>query len=312
MKCKIHGLHYDPEMSTGCTRCLREAAKAMPKRPPQLVILLLCILGMAFILLYLFGPNSQPSDAGDLGVATRPEARIEKLDPEPYRRPIETLETVLFETPIDSADELLIVSSDISASASDLSARILDAEPTFGLDTADLIARMGQNMPLDQVAESDIERARNQWLRIRTQRLESADWYFDPARAALTQSTSVADYSEIASSLRSLIDVGLGEVQILSDPNLVLAEGESADDRWQQFTSGWRQQLASVESRLPARPGADADGRLLTAIQDLEQALSRARALVNEPNLPSATDSRFEEAMAAALRAQQAFDDLLP
>ena len=39
VKCKKHGLHYDPEMSTGCTRCLREAAKIRTTRPPQLVLI---------------------------------------------------------------------------------------------------------------------------------------------------------------------------------------------------------------------------------------------------------------------------------
>ena len=58
VKCKIHGLHYDPEMSTGCTLCLRDAAKTQrPTRPPQLVLILLCLLGMAAILLYIFGPG---------------------------------------------------------------------------------------------------------------------------------------------------------------------------------------------------------------------------------------------------------------
>ncbi len=312
VKCKIHGLHYDPEMSTGCTRCLREAAKAIPKRSPQLVLILLCLLGMAFILLYIFGPSSTPRNSVDLGVASLPEARIEKLDPEPFRRPIENLETALFETPIDAREELLVVSSDISAAASDLSARILDAEPTRGLETADLIARMGQGVPLDQVAETDIERVRGQWLRLRKQRLESADWFFDPSQAPQTESASAADYSEIASSLRSVIDTGLIEAQTLNDPNLASAEEGSADERWKTFTADWSQQLASLESRLPTRPGARADGRLLLAIQDLERALSQTRALVSDPNLPSVSDSRFEEAIAASLRAQQAFDDLLP
>ncbi len=284
----------------------------MPKRPPQLVLILLCLLGMAFILLYIFGPNRTARTSADLGIAALPETRIEKLDPEPYRRPIETLETVLFETPIDVKEELLVVSSDISAAASDLSAWILNAEPTFGVDAADVIARMGQAVPLDQVAEIDIQRARTQWLRIRKQHLETASWFFDPAQSAQAETSSAADYSEVASSLRSLVDTGLFEVQTLSDPAFVSADGETADEQWQRFTADWRQQLASLESRIPPRPGANADSQLLTAIQDLEQALSQTRSLIASPNLPSASDSRFEEAIAAALRAQQAFDNLLP
>ena len=46
--------------------------------------------------------------------------------------------------------------------------------------------------------------------------------------------------------------------------------------------------------------------------QDLEQAMSLARSLASSDQLPATTDSRFDDGVNAALRAQQGFDNLSP
>ena len=311
VKCKIHGLHYDPEMSTGCARCLREAAKAQPQRSPQLVVILLCLLGMVSILLYVFGPGrSESTGIIDLGVASQGTG-IQKLDPEPYREPIETFETVLFRMAIDRSEDLLVVSSNISVSAADLSATILERDPTIGLTAADLIARLGQGIPTDQVTVSDVLRARSQWLRVREQYLQPADWFIEPPEsAAEAEAASIAAYSNAASNLRSLIDDGAAEVQSLNEPAEADAGGGDPAAAWRDFARDWLQQLVDLERRLPDRPSADADDRLLAAIQDLERALRQARALASAASPPDALDSRFDEAGDAALRAEQGFDEL--
>ncbi len=313
VKCKIHGLHFDPEMSTGCTLCLRDAAKAgRPTRPPQLVLILLCLLGMAAILLYIFNSGQADSpDFIDLGVAANPSTTAPKLDPEPYRAPVENLETALFRTPIDETDDLLIVSSNVQAAASDLSSAILRAEPVDGLTAADLIALMGQGIPTDQVALSDVERARTQWTRIRKQRFLSADWFSEPSAAGATLDTSIADYSDVAAGVGALLEDGAAEIVALNDPADTFGE-DDATLGWRTFARDWLEQIDSLESRLPARPAAGAAGELLAAIQDLEQALNLARALASSAQPPSATDSRFDDGVSAALRAQQGFDNLAP
>ncbi len=310
VKCKIHGLHYDPEMSTGCTLCLRDAVKSQPKRPPQLVLILLCILGMTAILFYIFGPGQQATTGGiDLGIASTGATVAPKLDPEPFRASFETLETALFRTTIDQADDLLVVSGDIQDAAADLSAAILRALPRDGLEAADLIARMGQAIPADQVALNDVLRARTQWLQIRQQRFQRADWYSRPAAEGAERTTvSTAEYSEVASSLRGLIEEGLAEVEALNDPTAA-DDGDPAE-RWRVFAGDWRDQLDSLQSRIPARPDSRADGRMLAAFQDLEQAMSQARTLASSAGLPAVTDTRFDEAITIALRAQQGFDDV--
>ncbi len=314
LKCKIHGLHYDPDMSTGCTLCLRDASKAQPtSRPPQLVLILLCILGMTAILFYIFGPGRTATTGGiDLGVASDPASAATKLDPEPYRVPVESLETALFRTTIDETEDLLVVGGDIQSAADDLSAAILRDEPREGLAAADLIARMGQAIPPDQVVLADIQRARTQWQQIRKQRFQWVDWFARPSTAETERvTTSTADYSDVASSLRALIEDGLAEVESLSDPAATLPEDDPAE-RWRVFAGDWRQQLNSLRSRIPARPDSQADGRILAAFQDLEQALSLARTLASSGGLPSVSDTRFDEAINAALRAQQGFDEVAP
>lgn len=318
VKCKIHGLHFDPEMSTGCARCLKEAAKAQPRSSPQLVLILLCILGMAGILFYVFGPGQEKSDVIDLGMASSPAA-AEKLDPEPYRGQVESLETALFLTRIEETGDLLIVSGDIAAAAGELSSSILESDPTGGLAAADLIARLGQSIPTDQVVQRDVETAQSQWLRIRKHQLQPADWFFSPPPPA---SPSAAEYSDVAASLRSSIEDGLEEVQGLAEATAVTTPG-AADpvegdpvggdpvEGWRSFARDWRQQLDRLESRLPTRPPASADGRMLAAIQDLDLALGRARALAAATSPPDAADARFDDAIDAALKAQQGFDELV-
>ncbi len=312
VKCKIHGLHFDPEMSTGCTRCLREAAKAQPKRPPQLVLILLCLLGMVAILYYIFRPGQERGPGIiDLGVASNPVAEAPRLDPEPYRAMVEELEIALFRTPLDETGDLLVVSADVRTAADDLSSAILELEPASGLTAADLIARLGQAVPNDQIVLADIQRARGQWLRIRRQRFQAAAWFSETSPdGEVTVDTTTADYSNVASDLRALIEDGASEVDALSEP--AASGDDNATTRWRNFAGGWRQELDSLASRLPARPDSRAASGLLAARQDLERALSQARALASSKEPPSATDNRFEEAINAALRAQQGFDDLAP
>lgn len=312
VKCKPHGLHYDPEMSTGCTLCLRDAGKAQrASRPPQLVLILLCLLGMAGILFYLFGPGQDEArDIIDLGVASNAATAAPKLDPEAYRTPVIDLETALFHTSLEETEDLLIVSGDVQTAADDLSAAILRDQPVHGLTAADQIARMGQAMPVDQVVVADIQKARRQWSRIRKQRFQSAEWFSDLSVASTRSGPSVSDYSDVASSVRALIEDGAAEAEALSEP--ADEPGVDLDLRWRNFASGWQEELDSLESRLSNRPDASASGELLVAVTDLEQAISQARSLATSAQTPAATDSRFEEAINAALRAQQAFDGLAP
>ncbi len=316
VKCKIHGLHYDPEMSTGCTRCLRDAAKAeRPTRPPQLVLILLCLLGMAAIVLYLSGSSDELAGPIDLGIASEPAEAAPKLDPEPYRTPFENLDVALFRTPLDETEDLLVVSSNVRAATEDLSASILRSEPVDGLAAADEIARMGQGIPPDQVAFVDIQRARTQWTRIRKQRFLSASWFSEPSAAPTRPDTTIADYSDVAAGVRALIEDGAAEVEAMADsaaaPDAVPGEDDTAL-LWRTFAREWLEQLDSLESRLPARPAADSTGELLVAIQDLEQALSLARSLASSAQPPAVTDSRFDDGVDAALRAQQGFDNIAP
>ncbi len=309
VKCKIHGLHFDPEMSTGCTLCLRDAAKAQrPTRPPQLVLILLCLLGMAAILLYISGQDTTAGNI-DLGIASDPAAAVPKLDPEPFRSAFEALETALFLTPLDETEDLLIVSSNIRSATDELSSVILRDEPVHGLTAADQIARMGQAVPLDQVVVADIQLARNQWRGIRRQRFLPADWFSEPSAIAARPEASASEYSEVASDIRVLIEDGATQIEALSAPSGIPGEDDPAF-RWQTFARDWQDQLDSLESRLPSRPGAGANSELLIAIQDLEQAIRLARAIASSPQPPSATDNRFDDAVNAALSAQQGFDNL--
>lgn len=302
VRCKPHGLHYDPELATGCALCLKEAAaKAQPARPPQLVIILLCLLGMAFIVFWIFGPGRDESaGAIDLGVASSSAVAVERLDPELFRPRIEAFETALFRLPIQGTGDLLAVSAETVRSARELSEAVLEAAPQRGLELADQVARIGQAMPTDQVILNDVLLARSEWLRLRKRHLEPASWFHQPTGKAPTEvDLSRVDYGAIASDLRAL----------LTDATQAV---ETGGESWAQTRADLLDRLRGLERRLPRRPDPRADARLLLAIQDLERALAQTRELLSDPALPTSTtrDRRLDDAFASALRAEQTLDEL--
>ena len=301
VRCKTHGLHYDPELSSGCVLCLKEWSKLVPRRAPQFTIVLLCILGMAAILYRVFGPGQTAGAA----VIVEEEVAVDgRLDPEPYRQAIEAIEAGLF-APVDDGRVLVDAGSSFATGSADLSVTIRRLDPESA-ETADLVAALG-----DATSEgfdfAVLERLREDWLRLRGRRFLPAGWFLVPAMAGTAgDRVLLAEHRELARGLRTLLYEGAAQAQALFDSE----NGVESGERWQAFAADWHQRIDDLWRDRPPRPSANAATELLIGIQELERAFQRTRALATDSGVVGAGDpgARFDGVVALIDRAQSSFD----
>jgi hypothetical protein len=309
VRCKVHGLHYDPELTRGCVLCQKEAGKRAPRRPPQLLVVLLCLMGIAIVLYQIFG--RKPSGGMEILTASAGEAESAetvagvRVDPAPYRQVIEVLENALFERPADGAADLSAIAADVATSGRNLS----DALRESGADAAAAaVAELVRRAAESGDDFRDLERLRTDWLRLRRRHLGSAPWFVEPAaEGSADERAMVAEYRSIADELVALIQEAAAE-------SAALGEGTGEEDpeaRWREYASDFRGRLLDLRRRFPPRRASrDSGSQVLLAIQYLEQALERARGLTAGARPRPGPGGGFEEVLAVAERARQAFSEV--
>lgn len=304
VKCPRHGLHFDPKMSTGCVRCLKERAKIRTKRPPQFFIMLLCVLGIAVVLFRIFGPSLLPKDEAIESLDVSQQSADRQLDAEAYRPAIESFENALFRADATTRADLQVARGRIASAAEVMSDAIQqrDGDAAASREVSDLVDGIeGNNLTFDR-----LESLRDRWLRIRNRHLTGADWFYQPAGARQSTSVearaSVAEYRDIAFELSSLLREASSEVASL-------AGQDDRNQRWQELTVYLNDQLRDITERKPKRPRSGSDDRLLLAFQKLEKAFNTARSLGGSSSPPNDA-SRFDDALRLAEEALQGFDDV--
>lgn len=313
VKCKIHGLSYDPEMTSGCVRCRKEGLDTQPRQRPQLVILLLALLGIAVIAYriieaeratsVLFDANNEPAVVDTAGSSSS------SLDAEAYRQPLQAIDHALFEA---SASDLNAISDQIASTFRQLSWELEDnTSPEASAASQainDLTADIGETISLDSLQELRIR-----WSQLRRQHFGQAQWYAVVDRTdRRTDRAALTLYHSVTSSLASLLSEGADLAQSLAEPvaiNLVDPEDQARKaEEWRVFQSDWRQQITELKKQLPARPDARSTPEILVATQRLDQAFSKILSLTNG-SLPS--EAHLDEAHGAIENAQRAFEELL-
>lgn len=304
VKCPRHGLHFDPKMSTGCVRCLKERAKIRQRRPPQLFIILLCVLGIAVVLFRIFGPSLLPQDEALDGLEVSAASPDRPLDAEAYRPSIEAFETALFRSESTTSSDLQNTQGRISSTLELLDDTVQERDGDTVASAE--ISALAEDAQDRRLSFARLESLRDRWLQVRDRHLTTAAWFYTPPASrrsvAAEQRASVAEYRDIAYELAALLREGSAEVA-------GLAGQEDRNARWQDFTQYLNDTLRDITERKPSRPRADADARLLVAFQKLERAFGMARSLGAAKAPPSDT-GRFEEALRMAEEAVQGFDDV--
>lgn len=313
VKCKIHGLSYDPEMTSGCVRCRKEGLNAEPRQKPQLVVLLLALLGITAIAYRIIeAERATPflvEDNSEAETIERAKSSASQLDPETYKQALQGVDRALFETP---AQNLGAINDQITGAFRRLSREL---EGNASARTNGTLSAIGKLMASTSGSFSldSLQDLRNGWSELRQQHFGNASWYtiakrVDPRtdRAALTL------YRSVANDLAALLNEGAGRAESLvtpTAPNRVNQEEKQRnEEEWRLFQSDWRQQIARLKSQLPGRPAASSTPEILVAAQRLEQAFSKISSLTNG-SLPSET--HLDEAHNAIERARRSFDELL-
>lgn len=314
VRCKIHGLHYDPRLTSSCALCRKEGLATAPRQKPQLVLMLLSLLGVAVILYRIFGPgavsaasDSRPAPAAPAEV-TVGAAATARLDPAHYRASIEAVEQALFESPADSLpdirDQIVFALRQLR---SDLAAGLDNAAEAAAID------ELANAVAADVFSLARLGGVRQEWARLRSRTFLSVPWFVAPGRIdGRTERAALVIYRDVASNLYSLLDEGADRAESLLTPpapNTFDAEVQARSrEEWRSYRTDWRQRIDDLRRELPPRPAASADPQVLLAAQRLEQAFARATSLAAAELPPEAS---FEGAFDAAERARQSFDELL-
>jgi hypothetical protein len=313
-KCKVHGLHYDPRLTSGCTLCRKEGLGAEPRQKPQTVLMLLSLLGVAVILFRMFGPGSavRADSAATAPAATAapaaPGAASSRLDPEPYRAAIAALEQALFK---GSAASLPEMSDQVYHGLAQLRRDLVERRE--GEDAAVALDEIGERIIDQGLSIESLARVREEWIRLRARTFRPAPWFVVPSRvAALTDRAELMTYRAAADDLYALLGEGAERARQLltpSTPNFVDPKEVALNqETWRGYRADWRRRIVELRRQLPARPAASADPQVLLATQRLEQAFAQVSALA-AGDLPAG--ERVGAAFDAAEQARRSFDELL-
>jgi hypothetical protein len=300
VRCKEHGLHYDPKIATGCYLCLKEAARHRIYRRPKFLVLLISALAMALILYAIFGPDQpyDPDSAAPKGLELNDQGgAVTRLDPAPYRGAVETLERAFFRTPVESSADLALLGPRMASATSSLRNAIAREHPDSS--AAGALSTRESEIPREGFSFADLESARESWLRLRERYLEEAAFYYRAPASSTTRSAaqpaSLAEYRTLANDLENFLSDGYYNAQTAIDA------GDSAG--WQNYAQRWRERFTEMAKTRPRQPRAGADAALLLAYQDLDQALRKADSLSRSTRLPQSLGP-FEDALRQVRKAQ--------
>lgn len=310
-KCKIHGLHYDPRLTSGCALCRKEAPAA-PRQRPQMVLMLLSLLGVAVCLYRVFGPDSVRADSETAAPPTTPAAATAavsgRLAPEPYRASIEAAEQALFHSaatrPLEMGDQIVIALGQLQR---DLVNR------QQGEEAVATLGELSDRVTVGPFSLELLASLRDEWTRLRGRTFQSAPWFAVPSRINPSNDrAALVTYRAAADDLFYLLDEGAGRArELLTPPSPNLFDREDlarSREAWRSFRTDWGQRIVDLRRGLPTRPGANADPQVLLATQRLEDAFARVSALA-AGDLPSQT--HVDAAFDAAEQARRSFDELL-
>ncbi len=316
-RCKIHGLHYDPDLTSGCALCRKEGltqAEARRSRP-QLVVLLLALLGVALSAYRMFGPGT-----GALGlraVENEPTQLVERvessrLDPTAYRRAIEAVDRALLSP---TGEDVPTIGRTADAALDSLARVLRDANAAKERAAAAEIADWREDRD-SWVTSGAITQLRQRWLTWRGRVFERASWFRRDAAGAGLERLEVAAYHDAVSDLMALLEEGAARARDLASTVTPYATSDESQERirteWSSFSADWRQRLEDLARSLPERPRSNADAGLLIATQRLEAALALARSVAADAGLPlrATPEAAFDRAFDLAEEARRSFEEM--
>lgn len=296
VRCKKHDLHFDPSMTSGCALCRKEEPLANHKGP-QLLVLLLALLGVAFAAYQIFKPNAATDTPRTTPSLSTLERTALVLDAEKYRAPITAFEQALFQS---NAADFALLAQQIGDAANRLSNTLRQQGSGQGTDLAGQIDRLTEGFEASPLTLPKLESTRRGWRELRSRHFDFAPWMHSAARAGQdNEQANVLALRSIAEQLLNLTWEGNSQAQ--------------SGDPWADWSVQWRQRILDLRQTLPSRPGTGVGASTLLGFQQLEESFSQLLALSADPELPSREN--FESSFTAVTNsidaAQRSFDNAL-
>lgn|GEM_PF-5957249 len=254
VRCPVHGLHYDPQLTRGCVRCRREGL--LPHARPKFLPLLLSLLALTIVAARLVTailddvrtPEPVPQTVARSAAAGR------QWDPERYRPAIERIEQALYPT---AATDLQALGDRVAAGSKALAERLRGDGFAAG---AQVVAAFGENLSRADFDARGLGIARDRWTALRARIFLPAAWMKTGLEPGETDPVTVVAYLDLANAIDGILDRAQA--------------GSSSDE--------WRQSLGMLGARMPPAPAFGADSALILGFNELEQAMAAARTAAGD------------------------------
>lgn len=268
--CDLHGLRYDPNLSSGCIRCRREGLipRTRPKFLPLLIALLAFTLVAARLVTAILEDRATPAEE----TVTRAGAADPRIDPGPYREEITRIEAALYPA---TAVDLFLLANRAASGGENLAAGLASAgRDGVARDVRAFATDLG-GADLDSRGLRD---ARDRWYQLRNRHFLPAPWMVDQSARGDADPALVSAYLSFGSDLKTMVD-------------------EATDGG---IDEGWTTRLDRLESRLPPEPAFRADSALVLGYRALSEALGAARRASASPDTASAALEEARRALEAS------------
>lgn len=244
--CEIHGIRYDPELTSGCVRCRREGL--LPRSRPRFIPLLLALLAFTLIAARLVKAILEDRGEAQIAAVVETADADVRLDPRRYRDRIERVESSLYPT---SATDPAVLADRTSRAGTALAA---DLDAGGHGESADAIRALATDILGTEVDARAIARLRNSWFDLRGRIFLPADWMHNLSEEA-GDPALVGAYIDYLNRLSALIDAG---------------DSFGVDAQWQS-------DLESLESQAPPAPAFGADSALVLSYRAMQRGLDALR-----------------------------------
>ncbi len=293
VRCKKHDLHFDPGMTSGCALCRKEEPLAHHKGP-QILVLLLALLGVAVAAYQMFKPRP-----GEPGPARAPsivalERGSQVLDPEKYRVPLMEFESVLFSADSANFDQLTLRLGD---AANSLSSALHRQGNRHSESVAGQIESLTADFDSTPMNLTRLQSTRQRWRSLRQRHFDYAPWLHNAKTAR--RDSEQTQLLALRNTAEQLLDLAW-------EGNSQATDG----DNWATWSSDWRQRIVDLRQDMPDRPGPSSAASTLLGFQELSRSIAQLLALAEDPELPSRGDfeARFSSVTTSIQSAQRSFD----
>jgi len=345
--CDIHDTIYDS--AEGCPDCRRELSGSGQNGVSRswvsfiAVALIATAIGVWY---YRSGGSSNSADGWNpLPETNEPEGAVAeaipqpgasssnskvvdsgRLDPEPFRERIESLESILFNrnssdpvTADRTATEARELSIQVQRSHSSQIHR--QAAGAILVFAGQLAGQIGTEADTG-FAAVDLSPTRRQWENLRNSHFDHAGWFHQSnsrfaerePRAPRIDSKMVTQLSRVAGEIVSLISEGRPAAEKMGEPYVDAPPRSRELDllvrQWRNWSRTWSRRVMGLGNQMPGEPTSDSDMRLLKAYNNLNSALQQLASVphpANDSGVPfqSSRRNRFDQAILLASESQE-------